>query len=354
MTWRLRGRRWLFAAILTGAVPIPAAAQPVVTRVMTGLDSPRGLAIGPEGALYVVEAGRGGAGPCAVLMNQIMCFGTTGAVTRLWRGRVERIVTGLPSYIAPNGNVTGPHDISFAYRGGAFLTIGLANGSGDPNAARSAFGPAASRFGKLLWISAIGTTREVADLAAHELAANPAGGPTDSNPFGLLADGRATIVADAGANALLRAENDGTVSTVAVFPPVPSSGADAVPTAVQRGADGAYYVSQLTGAPFVDGTARIYRVVPGSAPQIFAEGFKAIIDLAFGPDGSLYVLEHASGPMGFGGPGGIKRIAPNGTRTVVLQGLTRPTSLVVDGRGTIYVTNNGVVVGTGEVLKVEP
>jgi hypothetical protein len=89
---------------------------------MTGLDSPRGLALGPQGSLYVVEAGRGGAGPCPVVASQIMCFGATGAVTRLWRGQVERLVTGLPSYIAPNGNVTGPHDIAFAYRGGAFLT----------------------------------------------------------------------------------------------------------------------------------------------------------------------------------------------------------------------------------------
>jgi hypothetical protein len=32
--------------------------------IATGLDNPRGLDFGPDGALYVAEAGRGGDGPC--------------------------------------------------------------------------------------------------------------------------------------------------------------------------------------------------------------------------------------------------------------------------------------------------
>jgi hypothetical protein len=53
-----------------------ASAQPVVTVVMSGLDSPRGLAFGPEGALYVAESGRGGAGPCGLnTALEIRCYG---------------------------------------------------------------------------------------------------------------------------------------------------------------------------------------------------------------------------------------------------------------------------------------
>src|SRR5215208_1929621 len=33
--------------------------------VASGLDNPRGIAFGQDGALYVAEAGAGGAGPCA-------------------------------------------------------------------------------------------------------------------------------------------------------------------------------------------------------------------------------------------------------------------------------------------------
>jgi hypothetical protein len=39
--------------------------------------------------------------------------------------------------------------------------------------------------------------------------------------------------------------------------------AEAVPTAVAVGPDGAYYVSELTGFPFSKGAARIWRVAPG-------------------------------------------------------------------------------------------
>jgi glucose/arabinose dehydrogenase len=40
-----------------------AAAQPFEV-IASGLDNPRGLAFGPDGALDVVEAGRGSDGPC--------------------------------------------------------------------------------------------------------------------------------------------------------------------------------------------------------------------------------------------------------------------------------------------------
>jgi glucose/arabinose dehydrogenase len=90
---------------------------------------------------------------------------------------------------------------------------------------------------------------------------------------------------------------------------------------------------------------------------VFAEGLQTIIDLYFGPDGSLYVLQHTSGnnlpPNVFGGSGLVIRIAPDGTRTTVVEGLTRPTSLLVDWDGTIYVTNNGVTAGAGEVRRIE-
>jgi hypothetical protein len=112
-------------------------AQPTVTVVMSALDNPRGLAFGPEGALYVAEAGRGGGGPCVVMRGVPQCYGPSGAVTRLWRGSQERIVTGLPSQVNPAGEALGPADISFQGRGGAFVTIGF---GGDP-ALRSNFGP---------------------------------------------------------------------------------------------------------------------------------------------------------------------------------------------------------------------
>ncbi len=83
--------------------------------VASGLDSPRGLAFGPTGELYVAEAGHGGSGPCGLgAEGAQVCYGSSGAVTRIGFGYQERIVTGLPS-IAGAGpqQVGGPHDIAF-------------------------------------------------------------------------------------------------------------------------------------------------------------------------------------------------------------------------------------------------
>ena len=325
-------------------------AQPSVHLVMSGLDNPRGMALGPEGALYVAEAGRGGAGPCQVIVPQDgpSCFGLTGAVSRLWKGEQTRVVSNLPSHATATGQANGPNDISLVGRGSALVAIG----SGGHPALRAGWGPGGELFGTLLQVSASGQWRVVSDIAAYEALANPDGGVIDSNAFGVLALPGEHLVTDAGGNALVSVRANGVASTVAVFPARPGRSTDAVPTDVVVGPDGAYYVSELTGVPFAAGAANIYRVVPGQAPTVFQGGFKTAIDLDFGPDGSLYVLEHASGPVFFGGPGRIVRVAPDGTRSVVYAGLNRPTSLLVVDGG-VYVTNNGTSVGIGQVLFIE-
>ena len=353
MIRRFIGARLVLGIVISAAAfaAVPAA-QPSITLVMTGLDNPRGLAIGPEGALYVAEAGRGGTGPCVFLAGvaQIRCYGPSGAVSRLWRGEQTRVLTGLPSHANAAGEANGPVDISFQGLGGAYVTIGL---GGTPDE-REQFGPAGALFGTLVRAPAFRQVREVADLAQYEEDHNPDGGIVDSNVYGLLAGAGARIVTDAGGNSMVRISANGDMSTLATLPSR-SSGrpTDAVPTAIVKGPDGAYYISELSGAPFTAGAARIYRLVPGEEPTILLTGFKTAIDLDFGPDGSLYVLEHASGPVFFGGPGRVIRVAPDGTKTDVVTGLTRPTSVVVDGDETIYVTNRGISVGIGEVWRIE-
>ena len=122
----------------------------------------------------------------------------------------------------------------------------------------------------------------------------------DSNPVDVLADRGRFIVADAGGNTLLRARRGGDLEVLSLFPnilqPNPFEPGDvpmnAVPTGVVKGPDGAYYMSQLTGFPFPVGGAKVFRVDPRTgAYTTYAAGFTNAMDLDFGRDGTLYVLE---------------------------------------------------------------
>src|SRR5512133_2094792 len=297
------------------------------------------------------------AGGCAVCCRgrarragTVLCSAPT---RRAWVLRPNRGgQSALAGQAGPErGEATGPHDISFLGRGGGYVTIGW-GGEGAP---RSVLGDVGEQFGRLVHVPASGSWRPVADVAAYEFAVNPGGGLLDSNPYGLLAEAGSRVVADAGANALLRVAANGHVSTLAVFPSrAQGRSTDAVPTAVAVGPDGAYYVSELSGVPFAAGAANIYRVVPGQAPTVAWSGFTTVIDIAFGPDGSLYVLEHSTGPVFFQLPGRLIKVAPDGTRTTVIDGLTRPGSVAVGPDGALYVSNHSTSIGAGEVLRIEP
>jgi hypothetical protein len=355
------GRAGVLVPLLTialvagsGLARAQSSSEPEV--VAEGLKNPRGLAWGSDGALYVAEAGKGGAGPCVESPEfGTICIGRTGAITRIWNGHQERVVRGLPSVADASGfAATGPHDVSVTSGGKIYIAEGL----GAAPDLRAQFGEKGSALGRLLEATPDGDREAVVDIAGFEAAANPDGAAVDSNPYAVLARGGRQIVVDAGGNDLLEVDGND-VSVLAVFPDrlvdfqgdqVPMQ---AVPTSVVRGPDGAYYVGQLTGFPFPVGKARVYRVVPGSKPTIYRRGFTNIIDIAFGPDGSLYVLEIAHNSILADQPeGALIRVAPDGSRSIVLDGLAFPGGLAIKGHD-IYLTNCGICPGDGTVMHIE-
>ncbi|MCM8748427.1 ScyD/ScyE family protein [Thermomicrobiaceae bacterium CFH 74404] len=356
--------------VLLGRLGVERLTVPAFEAVAEELDNPRGLTFGPDGALYVAEAGRGGEGPCvAGPEGNEVCYGPSGALTRIADGLQERVATGLPSLAqADGGSALGPHDIAVRSDGSLVAVIGL----GANPAVRNQLGEAGANFGLLVSIDEEGGWTAIADLAAYEAANDPDGAGPDSNPYAVLVEPDRYIVVDAGANALLAVTADGSISTLAVFPPqevdappfldVPPGTkipAQSVPTTVVKGPDGAYYVGELTGFPFPPGMARIWRVVPGEEPEVWTTGFTNIIDLAFGPDGSLYVLEIAANGLLAAEQGDIFgaliRIAPNGERTTLVnQGLVFPSGLAIGPDGRIYVSANGTSAAEGQVVRIEP
>ena len=346
------------APATNGSRPQPPS-LPVVAR---GLDNPRGLSFGRDGVLYVAESGRGGSGPCQAGPEGDVCFGRSGAITRIRYGHQKRVVTGLPSLAGRDGGeATGPSDVAVSRRGRVSFTVGL---GADPDL-RKRVRPLAG-MAKLYELSY--GPRAVADLGAYEKKVNPDRvSPPDTNPYGLAVTRDARYVVDAGGNTLLRVSDRGRVSTVAVFrqrtvpapagtpgvrpgTPVPMQ---AVPTSVVRGPDGAWYVGELTGFPFPAGQARVYRVVPGHRPTVYATGLTNVIDLAFGPRGRLYALELThKGLLSGDLTGALVAVQRHGPHQVVASaGLRAPGGVAIRGRDA-YLTNCSVCAGAGTVVKV--
>jgi hypothetical protein len=351
-------------AAAVAAVGAASAGALMITPVAGGLDNPRGMAFGPNGALYVAEAGEGGNDFCVDHAGLgPACAGMSGAITRIWRGKQERVVTQLPSIASADGAALGPNDVSPQGTGSLYIALGL----GDNPAVRAMYPAwAAQAFGWLAKGNTSGNWKPVADISGFEGANNPdAGQPgsiVDSNPYAVAALSGEEVVADAGGNDLLRVGRNGDTSLLAVFPArfMPFGGGlipmDSVPVAIAVGPDGALYVGELTGFPFPVGGANVYRVVPGEQPTVYATGFTNIIDLDFGRDGSLYVAEISHfGLLSGNRAGGIWRVPPGGgTPQLLTTSVEAPGGLAVARDQSLYVDTCADCVNTGGVVKIVP
>jgi hypothetical protein len=285
-----------------------------------------------------------------------------------------------------DAQATGPAE---ALAVGDSLQVLFQGSAIDSKTGQQAYGSAGSQLGKLIRFSASGVSAVEADLGrfeAHHDSLSAAGtevrygqSPIDTDPYSIVAYRGGYAIADAGANDLLFVSRRGAISVLAVFPtirewaPAGSFGsgqkhaieaqAQAVPTAVVVGPDGALYVGELGGIPYAVGRSVVYRVLPGHPPTVYAGGLTAIADIAFDSRGRLLVLEidrKGLNDPGFdtGRPasGVLLRIARNGvSQTLISTGLVYPSGIAVRGN-TVYVSDYGVssadVGDGGEILRV--
>jgi hypothetical protein len=347
-------------AAFVGAAPAQADPGEVVAQ---GLDNPRQLSFSGD-TMYVAEAGTGGSGPCMPgPEGGDVCFGTTGAVTMVTHSGQHRVLSGLPSLAAPDGSqAIGAADVQVT-RGGRFaLTIGL---GADPAVRHKLPYAGKKRMGTILRGRFHHTKPWIAkDLAAFEARTDLDGLGPDSNPTGLLGSAGKYVVTDSGANTLL-AVHKKRITPLAVFdspgkatlpfPPFDEIDIQPVPTSVAVGPDGAYYVSELTGFPFLPGIARIHRVVPGQEPTVYATGLTNVTDLAWHGD-DLYAVQIAdeglaSAPEGELPMGSLVRVDPGGAHEMVAGPFPTPYGVAFHD-DSAYVTTCAVCPDGGTVVKV--
>jgi len=181
-----------------------------------------------------------------------------------------------------------------------------------------------------------------------------------SNPFDLVIVDDSMFVTDGSFNMVRKVDlTTGVQSVVATFPNIanpifPAVGgpfSEAVPTGI-REVDGLLLVTLFRGVPFTPGGSTVVAIDPISgvwAP--FIGGLKTAIDVLPMPAGlgahDYLVLQHASIGLFFGGPGLLLGFdGAGGSKTVVADCLTLPTSLTLDAKtGTLYVTQlDGTIV----------
>lgn len=203
------------------------------------------------------------------------------------------------------------------------------------------------------------------------------------------------LIADAAGNTLLLAKQDG-IELVATFDPVMDSTTgegkilfplnddtncfvEPVPTSIAIGSDGAFYVGELNGSmpenfpgesesgefipgePTPEGLASVWRIEPDArnarcpSEQCtkVVTGLNSVIDIDFGPDGQLYVVEFeqngflAAAAPDFGIPlagGSVKRCDVTADSCDVIAGgdgtLFLPGAITFDGAGNLWLLDN--------------
>ncbi len=205
-------------------------------------------------------------------------------------------------------------------------------------------------------------------------------GDVNPNPYAVAIEADGTrVVADAGGNDLLRVSANGrNVQLITLLPPVvqeltaeavagligqinagleqagmdpiPADALDAcigeeysghpVPTDVEIGPDGDYYVSSLPGFPEADGGVFVVDRQTHAVTRI-ASGLHGAVDLAVAPDGTIYVAELFGGSIAVIEAGAVVDRIP----------LATPGAVEIRG-GTLYATSGvfGPPGSTGSVV----
>jgi len=261
------------AASLALAPPTVAANR---VSVVAKVDFPRGLALAPDGTLYVASAGGIKDDDCSYSWD---CESEDGRVYSIVGSKLTTVAEGFPASSDPGSPATGPTDAAVAPDGSVVAVT-----SGGDKFDIAAFLDTDRDKVAAVMTAVPGPPQVVAPLApvALKLAADPKQARAD--PQAVLALTDRILVAVSGANAVLQVK-DGVVSKF----PMTGTPKYFFPTALALGPDGSVYVGE---AAYYAHDAPIWKVsAAGGAARRAFKGFTDVSGIAFGPGGDLYVTD---------------------------------------------------------------
>jgi sugar lactone lactonase YvrE len=329
----------------------PTAEGPIAV-IASGLTNPRGFGWSPDGTLYLALAGTGGETRIPVIEGVTFHIGLSSSVVTVADGCTTPVVLGLVSALWEEaGWIWGAMDVAFL--------------GSDPYVLISGAGPtwfSPSSFSGVFKINGDGTMTLVADITNWLPQNPPALVPPDYNADGSLFDLEATadalLLSEAVGGQLIKVTPAGEISRVADL-----SEGHLVPTGIAVDADGNAFVGFETTPPYADGASKVVKVTPDGTVSDVWTGLTAVTDVTFGPDGTLYAAEMATGD-----PAAEPYLTPNTGRVVrqtgpdtleaVVTDLPYPVNLGFDAGGRLVIGvpafGPDAGVGQGALIAVDP
>jgi len=325
--------------------------------VTTGLNYPRGLKFGPDGNLYVAEAGTGPTAlcktqSCTALQPNVFSpyFGcpTGGRISKInpSSGNRVTVVDNLPTSVGTNADGTkadffGPADVGFIGNTLYVLQSGAGCGHGVPSSTNGIYR-----------INSDGSHTLIADLGSWSVAHPGAHNELDDytpegNWYGMAIAENNFYALEPNHGNFVKVGLDGSIQEVV---DISASEGHIVPTALAY--KGNFFVGALGVFP-ITGNCSVFKITPDGTMKKIATGFSAIVGLVPDKNSNIYVLEMtANNPFPTPGAGRIRKINANGTVEDVISGLNLPTAMTMGPDGNLYVSGWGFGPPLGQVVKV--